>query len=233
MSSSPRSCLFSAPSTCSWRDLLAQRVALLLELVALVLGVQGRAEPPEEVAEGLDDAVGALLDRSEHLHRTALDAVQAAGAGFAEVGGEQDQRERDEDGQDRPASPHRFVVHAESVSKMVAFVIAWAAGCSRVVVAVRAVDRLELLQRAPGADRDTRQRRLGAMGGHLRLLAQPLVDPLQQRAAAGEHDAAVHDVRRQLGRSAVERLLDGVDDLHERLLERGANLLGGEYHGLR
>src|SRR4029078_5387980 len=104
-------------------------VALLLELVALVLGLQGRAEPPEEVAEGLHDAVGTLLDRSEHLHRIALDAVQAAGAGFAEVGGEQDQRERQQDGQDRPASPHRFVVHAESVSKMVAFVIAWAAGC--------------------------------------------------------------------------------------------------------
>src|SRR4029079_6417418 len=101
------------------------------------------------------------------------------------------------------------------------------------VVAVRTVNGFELLQRTPGADRDTRQRRLGAMGGHLRLLAPPLVDPLQERPAAGEQDAAIHDVRRQFGRSAVERLLDGVDDLHERLLERGAYLLGGEYHGLR
>src|SRR4051812_10200646 len=82
---------------------------------------------------------------------------------------------------------------------------------ARVVVAVRAVDRLELLERAAGADRDTRQRRLGAVGRHLRLLAEALVDPLQERAAAGEHDAAVHDVRRQLGRSPVQRLLDGVD----------------------
>src|SRR3954465_5729687 len=101
------------------------------------------------------------------------------------------------------------------------------------LVAVRTVNGLELLERTPGADRDAGQRRLGAMGGHLRLLAQPLVDPLKERAAAGEHDAAVHDVRRQLGRSAVERFLDGVDDLYERLLERGAHLLGGEYHGLR
>src|SRR6185436_9521186 len=76
------------------------------------------------------DAVRALLDRSEDLHRTALDAVQAAGAGFAEVGGEQCQREGDEHDQYRASSPHRFVVHAESVSKMVAFLIAWAAGCA-------------------------------------------------------------------------------------------------------
>ena len=70
------------------------------------------------------------------------------------------------------------------------------------------------------------------MRGHLRLLAQPLVEPLQQRAAAREHDPAIHDVRRQLGRRAVQRLLDRVDDLHERLLERGADLLGGQHDGL-
>src|SRR3954454_3400083 len=66
------------------------------------------------------------------------------------------------------------------------------------IVAVGAVDCLELLERASGSDRDARQRRLGAVRGHLRLLAQPLVQALEQRAAAGEHDAAVHDVRGQL-----------------------------------
>jgi hypothetical protein len=30
--------------------------------------------------------------------------------------------------------------------------------------------------------------------GHLRLVAQALVEALQQRAAAGEHDPAIHDV---------------------------------------
>src|SRR3954452_13184365 len=81
--------------------------------------------------------------------------------------------------------------------------IASAPGSPVAVVAVGAVDRLELLEGAAGADRDTRQRRLRAVRGHLGLVAQALVEPLQQRAAAREHDAAVHDVRRQLGRRAV------------------------------
>ena len=84
----------------------------------------------------------------------------------------------------------------------------------------------------PGADRDAGQRRLGQVRGHLGLLPQALVEALQQRAAAGEHDAAVHDVGRELGRRAVERLLDRVDDLRQRLLERLADLLAGEHHGL-
>src|SRR5919109_3151494 len=100
-------------------------------------------------------------------------------------------------------------------------------------VAIRAVDRLELLERAPRADRDAGQRRFRAVRGHLRLVAQPLVEALEERAAAGEHDPAVHDVGGQLGRRAVERLLDRVDDLHERLLERRAHLLGREHDGLR
>src|SRR3954471_4364354 len=101
------------------------------------------------------------------------------------------------------------------------------------VGAVGLMDGLELLEAAAAADRDAGQRRLGAVGGHLGLLAQALVEALQQAAAAGEHDPAVHDVRRELGRRAVERLLDRVDDLHQRLLERGTHLLGSEDHGLR
>src|SRR5215218_902347 len=108
------------------------------------------------------------------------------------------------------------------------------AACAPVIaaVAVRAVDRLELLERSAGADGHARERRFGAVRRHLGLVAQALVQALQQRAAAGEHDPAVHDVGGQLGRPAVERLLDRVDDLHERLLERGAHLLGGEHDGL-
>src|SRR3954466_5923250 len=92
------------------------------------------------------------------------------------------------------------------------------------VVAIRPVDRLELLERAAGADRDAGQGRLGEVRGHLGLVAQPLVEPLQEGAAARHHDPAVHDVGRELGRGAVERLLDGVDDRLERLLERLADL---------
>ena len=40
---------------------------------------------------------------------------------------------------------------------------------------------------------------------HLRLVAEPLVEAVQERAAAGEDDAAVHDVRGELGRRLVER----------------------------
>ena len=84
----------------------------------------------------------------------------------------------------------------------------------------------------PGADRHAGERGLRPVGGHLGLLAQALVEALEQRAAAREHDPAVHDVRGELGRRAVERLLDRVDDLHERLLERGAHLLRGEHDRL-
>src|SRR4051794_25611209 len=100
-------------------------------------------------------------------------------------------------------------------------------------VLVGAVDDLELLQGAARADRDARQRGLREMRGHLGLLAQALVEPLQQGAAAGQHDATVHDVGRELRRRAVEGLLDRVDDLRERLLERLADLLAREHDGLR
>src|SRR5690606_7732900 len=50
----------------------------------------------------------------------------------------------------------------------------------------RSVDRLELLERPARADRDARERRLGQVGGHLRLVAEALVEALQQRAAARE-----------------------------------------------
>ena len=78
----------------------------------------------------------------------------------------------------------------------------------------------------PGADRDAGERALGEVDRHLRLVAQPLVEAGEERAAAGEHDAAVHDVRGELGRRLVERRLDRVDDLRDRLVERAADLLG-------
>ena len=64
------------------------------------------------------------------------------------------------------------------------------------------------------------QRVLGDVHRHAGLVAQPLVEAAQQRAAAGEHDAAVHDVAGELGRGLVEGGADGVDDRVQRLLER-------------
>ncbi len=95
------------------------------------------------------------------------------------------------------------------------------------------MDDLELLEAPARADGDAGQRRLGEVHRHVRLVAQPLVEPVQERAAAGEDDPAVHDVRGQLGRGLVERLLDRVDDLVDRILERVPDLLGGEDDRLR
>ena len=58
----------------------------------------------------------------------------------------------------------------------------------------RAAERLELLERAARADGDAGERRLGEVGGYLRLVAQPLLEPAQQGASAGEQDAALDDV---------------------------------------
>src|SRR5690348_16169828 len=91
-----------------------------------------------------------------------------------------------------------------------------------------AVDRLELLEAPAGADRDARERALGEMHGHLRLVAQALVEAGEERAAACEDDAAVHDVRRELGRRLVERGLDRLDDLRDRLVESSSDLFGAE-----
>src|SRR3954453_8470422 len=51
------------------------------------------------------------------------------------------------------------------------------------------------------------------------LQPPPPAAPLRRRAAARQHDAAVHDVPPHLGPCAVQRLLDGVDDLHQGLFE--------------
>ena len=58
-----------------------------------------------------------------------------------------------------------------------------------------------------------------------RLLAQQHVEVLEQRAAAGEHDAPVDDVAGQLGRRALERELHRLDDPVDRLGERLADLV--------
>ena len=49
-----------------------------------------------------------------------------------------------------------------------------------------------------------------------RLLAEALVEVLEKRASAGEHDAAVDDVRRELGRRLLERGPDRLDDRRPR-----------------
>src|SRR5204862_6002034 len=91
-----------------------------------------------------------------------------------------------------------------------------------------AMDRLELLEAAAGADRDAGERALGEVDRHLRLVAEPLVQAVQEGAATGEDDATVHDVGRELGRGLVERRLDRVDDLGDRAVEGAAHLFAAQ-----
>src|SRR5207248_7199190 len=84
-----------------------------------------------------------------------------------------------------------------------------------------------------GADGPARERAFREVDRHLGLVTQPLVEPGDERAAAGEDDAAIHDVRRELGRRLVERGLDRLDDLRDRLVERAADLFRGEDDRLR
>src|SRR4029079_7769618 len=96
-----------------------------------------------------------------------------------------------------------------------------------------AMDDLELLEAPARSDGDARERRLGQLDRHLRLLAEALLDTGQERSAAGQDDAAVHDVGGELGRRLVQRGLDRVEDLTDGLVERAAHLLGGDHDRLR
>src|SRR5436190_24199812 len=96
-----------------------------------------------------------------------------------------------------------------------------------------AVNRLELLEAATRADGDAGERRFGQVNRHLRLVTEAVVEPGEERAASGEDDSAVYDVRGELGRRLVERRLDRLDDLRHRVVERAAHLFGAEDDGLR
>src|SRR6185312_6409309 len=84
---------------------------------------------------------------------------------------------------------------------------------------------IDQLQRAPAAARDARQRIVGDVDVQARLFGNQPVEIAQQRAAAGEHDAALGDVRAELGRRLLERALDRADDAAERLVQRFEDLV--------
>ena len=69
--------------------------------------------------------------------------------------------------------------------------------------------------------------------GQVRLLPQQMIETAQQRAAAGEHDALVDDVRRQLRRRPLQTRAHRFHDGHHRLAQRLADLLVGDHDGLR
>src|SRR5918994_614240 len=89
-----------------------------------------------------------------------------------------------------------------------------------------ALQRVELLQRLAGADGNSVQGVGRYDDRHAGLVVQAGVEAVEQRTAAGQADALVHDVGGQLGRRLVERDLDGVDDGRDRLLDRLTDLVG-------
>ena len=71
------------------------------------------------------------------------------------------------------------------------------------------------------------------MDRHLGRLGHATVEAGEQRAAAGEHDALVHDVGHQLGRRLLDGVLDRVDDLDDRRLDGLADLVGADLDAAR
>ncbi len=64
------------------------------------------------------------------------------------------------------------------------------------------------------------------MDGHLGGLGDARVESAQERAAAGQVDALVHDVRDQLRWRLLDGVLDGVDDLLDGRVERVLGQIG-------
>ena len=71
------------------------------------------------------------------------------------------------------------------------------------------------------------------MDRHLGRLGDAPVEAREQRAAAGQHDALVHDVGDELGRRLLDGVLDRVDDLRDRRLDRLADLVGADLDAAR
>jgi hypothetical protein len=100
-------------------ELGTKRLHLMLELIALRLGVEGVREPARDIADGLQGTARAVLNRGEHLHDAALQAVQRAARRLPEVCGERYQGDDDEQQKDCPSPPNLLVVHEIRVSKVV------------------------------------------------------------------------------------------------------------------
>src|SRR6266568_5286153 len=92
---------------------------------------------------------------------------------------------------------------------------------------------VEILHALASPEHDRIQGIVGQVDRHAGLLAEPLVHPAQQGAAAGQDDPAVHDVTCEFGRALVQRGLDRVDDHAEWLLDRATDLLTGYHDGFR
>src|SRR5215210_2288983 len=96
-----------------------------------------------------------------------------------------------------------------------------------------ALERLQLLERAPRPLGHAGERRLGELDRHAGLAAHAVLEAAQQRAATGQQDASLGDVGGQLGRRLLERLLGGAEDGVERLRNGRSDLLARQHHVAR
>src|SRR5688572_15111140 len=76
---------------------------------------------------------------------------------------------------------------------------------------------LDVIERLAAAKDDAADRVIADHDGQASLLTQKHVDVLEQRTAAREHHAFVHDVGRELGRRSLESEQHRLDDGVERL----------------
>src|SRR5213594_2265334 len=82
-----------------------------------------------------------------------------------------------------------------------------------------------ILQRPAAAAYHAGQRIVGDDDRQARFLHEQAVDIAQQRSAAGQHHATFGDVGTKLGRSALQRRLDGGHDTVERIGQRFENFV--------
>ena len=82
------------------------------------------------------------------------------------------------------------------------------------------------LEDPAAAARYAGQRIISHHHGQAGFFHEQFIHVPQQRAAAGEHDAALGHVGAEFGRSLFERLLHGADDALKRFLERLEDLVG-------
>src|SRR5215469_2400705 len=94
------------------------------------------------------------------------------------------------------------------------------------------LEELQLVEDLAGAEGDAGQRLVAHGDRQVRFLSQQQVEPAQQGAPARQHDALVHDVGGQLGGRPLQARADRVDDGHDRLPQRLADLLVGDHDRL-
>ena len=89
------------------------------------------------------------------------------------------------------------------------------------------------LQRDAATAHHAGQRVFGHQHRQAGFFGQQTVQVAQQRAAAGQHHAAVGNVGAQFGRRLLQRVLDGADDVVERVGQGFEDLVAGDGEAAR